>query len=690
LILLIGILFPFSGALATATQIVDMTWSTEDISVAGDDEGVVYSLPFSFPYFGRTITSINVNTNGLVELLELGESCIECSDYGTHGDDDHVGAMDAIFAANDDLITGIAIEAYSDRVEISWLGATYQDRDLEVFGINFKVIMSSDGSITWKFFDLDYVSYDYDLFSGVYANEEDAEYEIPGGTTSLNGEAVYAAFRFDPSGLSINSIAWGANDRSLPGDDDDDFEYTLPFNFPFFGRDIERINLNTNGLIELLENGETCYECSDFDTHGDGDHIGTMDAIFVANDDLITGAQIEAFSDRVELLWIGYTYSDYDYDNDLVIKVILYNDGSVVWKFFSMDWDTSDGYMYSGLYDNEGDREFEIPFPGGSYNLKGENIYTAYQFEVGPPQVLAISLTAKVLNPITQVTITFDEDMYDPAGDADPDDVTNPANYMLIAPGPNGSFSTATCAAGPQDDDLQLPTGPVTYNAGTYTATVVLNNGIPLPLGPYKLFVCGTTSITDLDGIPLDGGLADSIYDFTVVAAAAVDTGYAPNQITELPVQLENLAYTTTAMTLSIPDLGLEMPIVGVPLQDDGWDVSWLGNSAGWLEGTAYPTWEGNTVITGHVWDASGTQGVFINLRELRYGSQITIRSAGHIYTYEVRENFQVYASSINRIFEHEDFDWLTLFTCEGYSEWARGYVYRRVVKAVLVSVIPE
>ena len=48
-------------------------------------------------------------------------------------------------------------------------------------------------------------------------------------------------------------------------------------------------------------------------------------------------------------------------------------------------------------------------------------------------------------------------------------------------------------------------------------------------------------------------------------------------------------------MTLEIPSLGVTMPVVGVPETFDGWDVSWLGEDAGWLAGTAYPTWEGNS-----------------------------------------------------------------------------------------------
>jgi sortase (surface protein transpeptidase) len=39
---------------------------------------------------------------------------------------------------------------------------------------------------------------------------------------------------------------------------------------------------------------------------------------------------------------------------------------------------------------------------------------------------------------------------------------------------------------------------------------------------------------------------------------------------------------------------------------------------------------------------------------------------------------------------QHEESDWLTLITCEDYRLLFQTYNYRRVVRAVLVSVVPE
>jgi len=138
--------------------------------------------------------------------------------------------------------------------------------------------------------------------------------------------------------------------------------------------------------------------------------------------------------------------------------------------------------------------------------------------------------------------------------------------------------------------------------------------------------------------------------------------------------------------TLEIPTLDLELPIVGVPLTEDGWDVSWLGNSAGWLQGTAYPTWSGNTALTAHVWNADNSPGPFVDLHTLQHGDEIIIQAWGLTHTYEVRQVMQVRPDDL-RALPHDDYDVLTLITCQGYDQSSREYGWRLAVRAVLVNV---
>lgn len=168
------------------------------------------------------------------------------------------------------------------------------------------------------------------------------------------------------------------------------------------------------------------------------------------------------------------------------------------------------------------------------------------------------------------------------------------------------------------------------------------------------------------------------------------DTGFAPGQISVLAEQPADKTYQKlNGFWLDVPGLRLQTPLVGVPAENGAWDVTWLGNNAGYLMGTAFPTWEGNTVITGHVWNADNQPGIFVDLKTLAYGDEIRIHAWGEIYTYEVTANRRVSPQTPNVVFEHKEGDWITLFTCEDYGEYWGDYGYRRMVQAVLVDVSP-
>jgi LPXTG-site transpeptidase (sortase) family protein len=141
------------------------------------------------------------------------------------------------------------------------------------------------------------------------------------------------------------------------------------------------------------------------------------------------------------------------------------------------------------------------------------------------------------------------------------------------------------------------------------------------------------------------------------------------------------------SLRLQIPDLKVDVPIIGVPRLADSWDVSWLGNDAGWLDGSAFPTWQGNTVLTGHVWNADNTPGIFVNLKDLQYGDRFEIQAYGQTYTYEVRENTLISKGNVYTVFKHKDLDWVTLLSCEQYDPGSGNYPFRRLVRAILVDV---
>jgi LPXTG-site transpeptidase (sortase) family protein len=170
------------------------------------------------------------------------------------------------------------------------------------------------------------------------------------------------------------------------------------------------------------------------------------------------------------------------------------------------------------------------------------------------------------------------------------------------------------------------------------------------------------------------------------------ETGFAPNRVTLLDVESKANTYSSTGgIVLEIPRLDVETEILGVPLniKAGSWDVTWLANQVGWLNGTAYPSASGNSVLTAHVYLPSGKPGPFVSLGTLKWGDQIVLHANGHRYVYEVREVKLVLPGNISA-FKHEEKAWLTLVTCQGYNEKTDTYNWRRLVRAVLVSVTAE
>jgi LPXTG-site transpeptidase (sortase) family protein len=229
--------------------------------------------------------------------------------------------------------------------------------------------------------------------------------------------------------------------------------------------------------------------------------------------------------------------------------------------------------------------------------------------------------------------------------------------------------------------------------SGPFIVTVQLNNGLPLPAGDYTFIINGSTSIVNQLRIRLAGNGSSSGTDFIRnfrVGSSLPDTGFAPNNKTQIPHQPREKKYTDLGqLWLEIPGLGLQMPIMGVPNLHGTWDVTWLGRMAGYLEGTAFPTLPGNTVLTAHVWDAWNRPGPFTGLKTLTYGSTFAIHIDGMVYTYQVRENRRVLPNDHSPL-QHAEEDVVTLLTCEGFNNINGGYRFRRMVKGVLVAVAAE
>lgn len=163
-------------------------------------------------------------------------------------------------------------------------------------------------------------------------------------------------------------------------------------------------------------------------------------------------------------------------------------------------------------------------------------------------------------------------------------------------------------------------------------------------------------------------------------------TGFAPSKTTNLVPQPANFAYLDEDIMLEIPSLGVQVPVVGVPRVDGGWDVTWLGNMAGYLEGTAFPTWAGNSAIAGHVYNSNGAPGPFVGLSSLVYSDRVLLHAWGSVYTYEVTDNRLVLPND-QTVFQDDAYPSITLLTCQGYDAVYDTYMFRRAVHSILVNV---
>ncbi|MDH3404749.1 MAG: hypothetical protein OEP45_14110, partial [Acidobacteriota bacterium] len=127
-------------------------------------------------------------------------------------------------------------------------------------------------------------------------------------------------------------------------------------------------------------------------------------------------------------------------------------------------------------------------------------------FDTRPPRVAAVDTVQgtgdgqleeceTAHSRISQFLVTFDEAMFDPGNSSDPNSVTNPDNWFLVGAGDDRDITTTLCGAA-ADDDQEVAIGTVTYDGGTFTATVDVAG--PLLDAPYRLFACS-------------GGLADAV-----------------------------------------------------------------------------------------------------------------------------------------------------------------------------------
>jgi hypothetical protein len=321
----------------------------------------------------------------------------------------------------------------------------------------------------------------------------------------------------------------------------------LGFTFTFYGTTYSGIFLNTNGGFTFAAgNDDFNPAATDISQPGVAVFWGDMSAkegrAAVRPNQMI----IEQFPNRFVIKYNQFQ----DRDNELwnnTATVTLFANGAIFIEYGGVLSEDILVGVFDGSHTNDQNLPVQTSFP--DYEAMGTGIILFDHHGSGPTHNGQLSsqtivfgelplTTVTQLNSvaetgdgqltdgegvtveITQLLVTFSGPVMDLAGDSDPDDVTNPANYRLLSDGTNDTFQTNACGLA-QGDDTTLNINSVVYDAVTQTATVGVNGGVPLPPDAYRFMVCGSNSIRGENGFALDGDNdavfgGDFVLDFIV------------------------------------------------------------------------------------------------------------------------------------------------------------------------------
>jgi LPXTG-site transpeptidase (sortase) family protein len=229
-----------------------------------------------------------------------------------------------------------------------------------------------------------------------------------------------------------------------------------------------------------------------------------------------------------------------------------------------------------------------------------------------------------------------------------------------------------------------LEIDPGLQNANQYSTERTYDPGDPENINTY--FASSNIPLSPLGG---GGGGNPGCTGPTCFQFQLPVTGFEPGVITELSDVAPAVPYAENmAVTLEIPKLKVKMPIVGVPLVKGAWSVDWLTGVGGWLQGTAFPGLNGNSVITSHVVTRFGSDGPFAKLGTLSAGDRILITAFNRQYMYEVQTVSNI-APNDSSVFRHTDRSVITLMTCSKYNAVTKTYDGRLAVTTKLIQVKP-
>jgi len=169
-----------------------------------------------------------------------------------------------------------------------------------------------------------------------------------------------------------------------------------------------------------------------------------------------------------------------------------------------------------------------------------------------------------------------------------------------------------------------------------------------------------------------------------VAPPAPTFTPSPPPTATPEPVILPTATPMPRA-SIFIPTAGITAPIIEVYLDGESWDVQYLGQNAGHLQGTAWLGETGNIVLAGHVELPDGRAGIFAGIRDLNVGDPVILSLNDAQQRYSITTIKKVAPDDLSVLYP-TPYDQLTLITCESYDFFQNAYRDRVVVVAERVA----
>ncbi|HHX65029.1 MAG TPA: class F sortase [Chloroflexi bacterium] len=154
------------------------------------------------------------------------------------------------------------------------------------------------------------------------------------------------------------------------------------------------------------------------------------------------------------------------------------------------------------------------------------------------------------------------------------------------------------------------------------------------------------------------------------------------------PVVVEPRPQREVPQRLVIPAIGVDAPVVYVPLANQTWDLSSIEYEIAHLGGTAYPGEGSNVVLAGHVTLVGRRLGPFIHLEALSQGDMIEVHTDRHLRQFRVTETRVVPPTDVSVVYGTET-SILTLITCTTWDANTRSYLERVVVVAEEIEPAP-